>query len=78
MHAVGGWLQTLPKYQVPPGAPGAPGRDSDAASMASRPNYDKPAATQGKQGYYPFEDFYTVVLSNDYTKNISEPLFSPG
>lgn len=31
-----------------------------------------------KQEAYPFDDFYTVVRANDYTKNISEPLFQPG
>lgn len=69
------------------GAPAA-AKASDAASMASRSNQGQPAkdpgdpynkpAKQANQGYYPFEDFYTVVLSNDYTKNISEPVFSPG
>ena len=26
----------------------------------------------------PYDEFYTVVKANDYTKNISEPLFSAG
>ena len=42
-------------------------------------SYDMQERSGGELGVSdPYSEFYTVVLANDYTKNISEPIHSSG